>query len=241
MLWKKQLGTLNDIFDQHIAQDMAGDKTTQRWGGLLNWGAAYRDMLDNPRIMPYLEALLGKGFRLDHDYIDLIRPNTSNLGHAVKGPIGTTLHGGSTPFDPSQFYHFQNGRMHNGLTVVAYNLRDVNEGDGGFGCVPGSHKSNYAFPDEWRNLEHLQPFMRAVTGPAGTAIIFTEALTHGTLPWRGTDERRTIFFKYSPNAISWAAAYYKADEYEGLTEPQQALLEPPNARFKGRKVSLGRG
>jgi hypothetical protein len=48
--------------------------------------------------------------------------------------------------------------MYNGLTAVAYNLTDVNPGEGGFGCIPGSHKSK-----------------------AGTAIIFTEALTHGTL------------------------------------------------------------
>jgi ectoine hydroxylase-related dioxygenase (phytanoyl-CoA dioxygenase family) len=236
----EQLSALNAIFDQHIRTGMAPEAMTQRWGNLLRWGAPYRGLLDNPRITPYLEALLGKNFRLDHDYIDLIRPSAGASGGAVKGPIGTTLHGGGAPFDPSQYYHFANGRMYNGLTVVAYNLRDVNEGDGGFGCVPGSHKSNYSFPDEWRNLEQLQPFMRAVTGPAGTAIIFTEALTHGTLPWRGAGERRTAFFKYSPNPISWASAYYKADEYDGLTEAQQALLEPPNARFKGRKVSLGR-
>ena len=189
-----QLAELNSIFDQHIAQDIAADVVTQRWGGLLNWGAAYRNLLDNPRIMPHMEELLGQSFRLDHDYIDLIRPSKgSSLGDAVKGPIGTTLHGGSTPFDPSQYFHFQDGRMHNGLTVVAYNLRDVNEGDGGFGCVPGSHKSNYAFPDEWRNLDRWQPFMRAVTGPAGTAIIFTEALTHGTLPWRGAGSGAPCF------------------------------------------------
>ena len=43
-----------------------------------------------------------------------------------KGPIGTTLHGGATPFDPSQYFRYDNGRMHNGLMVVAYNLKDVN-------------------------------------------------------------------------------------------------------------------
>jgi len=32
----------------------------------------------------------------------------------------------------------RDGRMANGLTVVAYNLKDVNPGDGGFACVPGT-------------------------------------------------------------------------------------------------------
>jgi hypothetical protein len=74
--------------------------------------------------------------------------------------------------------------------------------------------------------------VRPVTGPAGTAIIFTEALTHGTLPWHGADERRTVFFKYSPHPISWAKQYFNADEYEGLNERQRAILQPPSARFK---------
>lgn len=222
----EQLRRLNEIWDERIAQEMATESNTQRWGNLLSWGEPFRDLIDNPRISPYLGELLGERFRLDHDYADLIRSG--------KGPIGTRLHGGGAPFDPSQYYNFQNGVMRNGLTVVAYNLRDVNEGDGGFGCVPGSHKSNLPFPDEWKELEHFQPFMRAVTGPAGTAVIFTEALTHGTLPWRGEGERRTLFFKYSPHPISWSARYYDATQYEGLTERQQAILEAPNARYRNR-------
>ncbi|MCL4505964.1 MAG: phytanoyl-CoA dioxygenase family protein, partial [Chloroflexi bacterium] len=141
---------------------------------------------------------------------------------------------GATPFDPSQYFHFQDGRMYNGLTVVAYNLRDVNPGDGGTGCVPGSHQSNYPYPNDWRELDHLQPFMRAITGPAGSAIIFTEALTHGTLPWKGQGERRTIFYKYSPHPVSWAAHYIDAGRYPDLTERQRAILEAPNARYGGR-------
>lgn len=228
-LARDQLLELNQLWDQHIAQDITADTPTRRWGNLLSWGEAYRNLIDNPRITPYLEEILGKNFRLDHDYADLIRHG--------KGPIGTRLHGGGTPFDPGQYYHFHQGRMYNGLTVVAYNLCDVNPGDGGFGCVPGSHKSNFPFPDEWRELEHFQPFMRAVTGPAGTAVIFTEALTHGTLPWHGAGERRTLFFKYSPFPLSWSARYYSPEAYPGLTESQRAILEAPNARYRGREAA----
>ena len=45
-------------------------------------------------------------------------------------------------------------------------------------------------------------------------------MTHGTLPWRGAGERRTIFYKYSPHASSWAATYYDPDRYPGLTVRQ---------------------
>ena len=45
-------------------------------------------------------------------------------------------------FDPSQYHHFSHGRMSCGLCVAAWQLTDVQPGDGGFACIPGSHKSN---------------------------------------------------------------------------------------------------
>lgn len=225
-LTTEHLADLNALLETHMSAEVDADARTHRFGRLLNWGESFRALVNNPRITPYLEELLGERFRLDHDYSDIIRP-----GIAQKGPIGTTLHGGGTPFDPSQYYQFRDGRMYNGLTVVAYNLRDVNPGDGGFACVPGSHKSNCRFPNDWRDLdaweERPQSLVKAVTGRAGTAILFTEALTHGTLPWNGVGERRTVFLKYCPHPIAWSRGYYDPGTYEGLTEEQAAILRTP--------------
>lgn len=225
-----ELQALNALMDERIREDVPPQATTHRWGRLLEWGRPYLDLIAHDRLWPYLEALLGPHFRLDHEYADLIR--------AGRGPIGTTLHGGGAPFSSPYYYRFSEGRMHNGLVAVAFNLRDVNPGDGGFGAVPGSHKSCLPLPDEWRDLGEARPFVQAVTGPAGTAILFTEALTHGTLPWHGRGERRTLFYKYSPHALSWAACYYHPDDYPGLNERQRAVLEPPNARYPGREAHL---
>jgi hypothetical protein len=120
-----------------------------------------------------------------------------------------------------------------GLSVVAFNLNPVDpENDGGFACVPGTHKSNYHFPADWRNMqESVHPVVQRIGGPAGSAIIFTEALTHGTLPWTGKGERRTLFMKVSPHPLSWAAGYFdvvgKPWEHE-LTDKQRLILEPPS-------------
>jgi ectoine hydroxylase-related dioxygenase (phytanoyl-CoA dioxygenase family) len=217
---------LNATMDEHIAGEMGPDMLRHYFGHILKWGTGFRDLIDNPRIISYVEELVGPQCRLDHEFGDVIRPGI--------GPLGTMLHGGGTPYDPAQYYHFQDGHMANGLIVVAYNLMDVHPGDGGFGCVPGSHKSNYPFPTEWQPLDEPHPCVQRVTGPAGTAIIFTEALTHGTLPWTGAGERRTLFYKYGPHALSWSANYYNADDYEGLSDRQRAILEAPNARYKNR-------
>ena len=65
---------------------------------------------------------------------------------------------------------------------------------------------------------------------AGDAIIFTEACAHGTVPWKGNRERRTIFYKYCPHAVAWSPCYYNADRYgDDLSENQRDMLMPPSA------------
>ena len=191
-------------------------------GSLLGWGEPWRRLVDNPRIMPYLHEFIGERIRLDHDYADVIR--------AGRGPIGSWLHGGAVPFDECFYYLHKDGRIRSALTVVAYALRDVNPGDGGFGCIPGSHKANYATPADCLDLDHPAPCVAAVSVKAGSAVIFTEALAHGTLPWRGTADRRTVFYKYSPRTISWSACYYQPAAYADLTATQRELLQAPFAR-----------
>lgn len=214
-----QIAAINQLLDQYVADVDQPLKQWIRSDGLLGWSTEFRDLIDNPRITPYLLALLGPRFRLDHDYVHIIRQGP--------GPIGSLLHGGGTPYDPCQYYLYKEGRMYNGLVAVAYNLTDVPDGVGGFGCIPGSHKSNLPLPQEWQDLEHPHPCVQALSLKAGTAILFTEALAHGTLPWKGQHERRTLFYKYSPYASAWARYYYNPDDYPELTADQRQILKTP--------------
>ena len=225
---RDQLAALNATFDEQVAGEVPADASSWRFGDVIEWGPDWLNLIDNERTIPTLEAILGAGYRLDHDYADLIRRG--------KGPIGTRLHGGARPFDAGQSYAVHDGQIRSGLVVVAYNLRDVNPGDGGFAGVPGSHKASFALPEDWKELEVDPPrsFVTPVTGPAGTAIVFTEAMSHGTLPWRGAGERRTVFLKYNPHPIAWSARFYDRSRFPDLTPRQRAILEPPNARYGGR-------
>jgi hypothetical protein len=229
----EQLACLNAVLDQRIATDWDASSATKRFGNVLRWDASYREHIANPAVVPVLQALLGDDFRLDHCYLDVIRSGTS--------PIGATLHGGATPFDPAQYYQVHGDRMHSGLTVVAFNLVDVYPGDGGFACVPGSHKANFTFPSEWRDLTDPHPCVERVTGPAGTAIIFTEALTHGPLPWLGDHERRTLFLKYCPRPLAYSGAYPDAGDYAqfpDLGEASKSALDRPAAFRLQRPVQV---
>ena len=228
-----QLAAVNDEIDR-LLEDADPDAPAVSFGAgggeLVGERGVFLDLVDNPRVAPHLEALVDPDVRLDHEYVHVLRP-----GIGATGLSSAVLHGGGTPFDASQWFRFADGRTWSGLTVVAYHLRDVDPADGGLAIVPGSHKANLPFPDEWRDLDLVRhPSVRRVGGRAGTAVVFSEASTHGTLPWHGAGERRTLFYKYSPHPISWSWRYYDLDALEPLTERQRRLLEAPNGRSPRR-------
>lgn len=241
-----QLADLSDRLEQDRARQerphYGSDRTRFRrdedpaWSAssLLEWGGTYIDLIDLPTIAPYLETLLGVNYRLDHDYI--------NINNAEK-PSKLYLHGGGQgaggasdlvgPTDGGQcYYRYNNGRIYNGLVAVAFELDTVLPGDGGFACVPGSHKVNFELPADWKistTQDEMPDFVDRVAASSGDAIIFTEACAHGTVPWQGANERRTIFYKYCPHAVAWSPCYYNADNYGELTDEQRAMLMPPSA------------
>jgi hypothetical protein len=238
----KEVSELNAQIDEHIEHHSDRNAGFLNFKGVLEWGGPMTKLIDHAATLPYLDAMFGPApwskpdrgpfYRLDHTYATVIRPDAKEAGAFI-------LHGGGTPFDPGQFYRVNEGTIYNGLVVVAYNLEDVNEGDGGLGVVPGSHKGNFRLPHQWQDLRGNNPIARAVTGPAGTAIFFTEALSHGTLPWKGRRERRTVFFKYNAYCSAFSDKYLDETTpgFEKLTERQKMILEAPSSRVQRRRPS----
>ncbi len=191
------------------------------------WCDPFRRMFTHPRLIDVFNEVLGPGFRLDHGP-GLIRMQRGTEGHR--------LHGGMT-FDPSQYHSFSHGRMHAGLCVAAWQLTDVRAGDGGFVCIPGSHKANYRPPMEVLRLEQDWGCVHQVVAGAGSVLFFNEALVHGTLPWQPADrERRSILFKFSPGHISWGSPHAQCPIADPTPE-EEALYAPP--RRSGRTELRG--
>ena len=54
------------------------------------------------------------------------------------GDGGMSVHGGTArQFQGHSYYEYNNGQIRNGLSNCVYILRDIWEGDGGIGFVPG--------------------------------------------------------------------------------------------------------
>jgi len=216
-LSKEEVAELNRLFDAQKLPEpgLEGSQTT--FGDFLSWGKPFCDLLDHPQLMPRLKAILGDGFRLDHYYGIYLRAGSRRL----------QLHGGNTPYDPPEYYHYRNGQMINGLTVVSWNLADSGGELGGFCCIPGSHKANYPCPPAIQQAHANADCVVVPEARAGSLVIFTEALTHGTAAWQGQHQRRSLLYKYSPGQQSWASEYLRPPSNVTLTARQELLFEPP--------------
>ena len=213
--------------------------------GPLHWAQVWRDVLDLPTLSPVLEEIIGNHgtrrarekqgreslptFRLDHINIHT---------HIKQGFSGASLHGGWKGTGGCQFSSYHDGFFYNGLVSVSFELYDTHPNDGGFGCIPGSHKSNVRLPEQWRVLGDSVPdCVTRVPAVPGDAIVFTEALTHGTLPWNSEATRKTVFYKFSPHGSTWSGDFFAPEDfrkYPDMDNRKLAVLEPPNARYHGR-------
>ena len=111
---------------------------------------------------------MGPKVRLDHDYCIFMN----------EGGQSGRLHGGPEVVG-DHWYKYWDGVMRNGLSVITYFLTDAAEGDGGFACVPGSHKTNFLsnLPDDIRNYE-TSCTLRRSTGSRGGGCAVLHRGTH---------------------------------------------------------------
>ena len=239
VLTPDEVALCNVAIDHHADQinertgdlSLSGDSKTLKgssgrgdMGGMLDWEKPFcdpfHDMLVHSRIVPYLNTILGHGFRMDH---------CPSLITMEAGAEGHRFHGSAGPgFDPNCYYICKNGEIHCGLTVVAWQFSDTNLGDGGLCLIPGSHKGNFSCPPAMRKYERYQEFIKQVTCKAGDVVIFTEALTHGTLPWKAKHQRRSLLYRYTAGNLAYAPGYETwATRFGELKEDQRAVLEPP--------------
>lgn len=211
--------------------------------GPLHWDPIWRDLLDLPNVSAILESLIGNPnlYRARQEKYDIPLP-TYRLDHinvhthVEEGFEGSMLHGGWN--GTAGFYRYDNGVLYNGLTTVSFELFDTHINQGGFACIPGSHKSNVSLPNGWADLSRgVNPCVERVSARPGDAIIFTEALIHGTLPWTVGQKRSTVFYKYSPHSLTWSADFFHSkdfEHYDDMDLRKLALLEKPNARYAKR-------
>ena len=135
--------------------------------------------------------------------LNIISHVTSNffrLNHAVamikyKKNTYTYLHMGNLPSHPKIFYFVKNTKIFSNVTKVLIPICNNTEKDGGFAVIPGSHKANFNRP--YNNNPKNNKLLKHVDAKPGDAIIFTEALAHGSMTNKTNKVRRVLSYCYS--------------------------------------------
>ena len=239
VLSTEEIATFNELIDQ---QKLPPPGKVQRFGsapegpGFLQWRKPFCDLLDHPRMMPILRLRLGDYFRLDRLYGMYMREGMPRGRlHADYGTMSPTS--GSVP---GEYYHPPDTELTQGFTVVAWNLSATGPDYGGFCCIPGSHKSNFRLPHKIQDAPDMASCVVIPTARAGSAILFTEALTHGTMVWRGKHERRSLLYKYCVSQMAWTSKRVQPPANVEITPRQKILFSAPAAP-KGHFPSLFEG
>lgn len=171
-------------------------------------------LMEIPRVLDAIETITGGPYRLNHTYTIYRRGG---------GYTGMHMHG--TPIIPKCQYHCRNGQMVSTLTKVVFPMLDCAAEDGCFAVIPGAHKSNFARP--WGNHPEENPPLIPVPAKAGDAIVFTEALTHGSTVNTSGRPRRTLYYCYSIGYMpDWGGQHLRfSDGLAGRLSPaQQEIL-----------------
>jgi hypothetical protein len=198
-----------------------------------NHGGPSQILLDHPAVVGVLNELVSHqaladeacyGFRFDHTY----------TSHRPAGHDNFNPHGGGGYFNfrgNSHTYQMQPGQVNAGLTRVVWELNPVAAGDGGTLFMSGSHKSAFPRPEEVSGRD--SSLWESYECPAGSAVIFTEALCHSGTRWTNTTrDRLCLFTCYNTVNAKW-----------GKGCPSAAVIEamPPLRRTLFRGVWHGMG
>ncbi|MCZ6635169.1 MAG: phytanoyl-CoA dioxygenase family protein [bacterium] len=188
----------------------------------------FRHMIAHPQLVSRLNTMCGKGFRLDH--------GPQFIG-GINGTRGGSLHGAGEPHRPYVAYHHQNGVGHVGGVTVTFQLGESADGDGGFACVPGSHKSKYPMPKGVRSQENeMDVAAEPALGPGDVLFFMDGAQTHGTHPWKADHQRRSILIKYASRTATRSGAskvvanpdtYWDKEIVGGMPPEQRAVMFGP--------------
>ena len=185
---------------------------------------SFRDLLVHPKVVWYLNQIVGHGFRLDQP---------PRLLGDREGEIGTTLDGGDEPRNPSEAYFQQNGQRSSQGVKAIWVLDDVEAGDGGLVVVQASHKSNVETPHDLATGVDdmglvIQPELKA-----GDLFLVASSTLQGVRPWKN-EPKRLLAYWYAARAAIQSNPTGPYSETESLpgwaneaTPAQKAVMHVP--------------
>jgi len=200
-------------------------------------GSAWERLIDHPSWLELVKHFVGGEGTFDTAHGPLfIDENFAN----IRGPgqaIG--LHsGGHTGVKRTQF-RYRNGHFQCGQINILIALTDIGPGDGATMVIPGSHKANLPHPQigqqqaastEAKSVDGIVG-AQEVHMQAGDALLFVDAINHGSARRTNPGERRIAVYRYGPSWGFFRHPYRPSMELLERLSPQQRSIVMPHEKI----------
>jgi len=189
-------------------------------------GGPLEQLTDHPAVLGFMSEFVSNGYCGEDCYGFRLESTFATIRGKGDGSWGP--HGGRGMFNfpgNSHMYHLHPDGAHSGLTRVVWDLNPVQRGEGGTLFLTGSHKG--AFPAPASTADRNCDLWEDYECPAGSALIFTEAITHTGAPWENEDvDRVAIFNCYNVIGSKWHEWAPQAQHLEEMPFKRQTLFRP---------------
>ena len=192
-------------------------------------GEPFERMIDHPRYIELVKRYVGGENTFDWLHGPLfIDENFAS----IRGPHeGIFMHSGSAENNKRCQYLFRNGAFMCGQINVLVALTDIGPGDGATMVIPGSHKSNFKHPGyaQCRETGRMDGVEAAIEVymKAGDALLFVDAICHGSATRVNSGERRIAVYRYGPSWGNFRYGYIPSPELLSRLTPQRRQIVYP--------------
>lgn len=175
--------------------------------------------LAHPRLVAMAEEVVGGSVRIEESEAIINSRDPAADPHA---PVRYGFHTGTRP---QYGTYTENGLYHCNFVKTLTNLTDLGPDDGGTVCIVGSHKVQCSEEEIIACAYENPALIHQVIAPAGSTLLFGEALIHATGRIRSDRERVIIIGGYTPPMFqAWNGQEPSADFVAQTPEPLRPLV-----------------
>ncbi len=159
-------------------------------------------------------------------FIDENFLNLRSEGQAI------SLHSGGHEGIMRTQFRYYNGGFHCGQINILLALNNIGPGDGATMVIPGSHKSNFEHP-QFKTLNYGKDSVDVVEGAievhlkAGDALLFVDAISHGSAARTNSGQRRICVFRYGPSWGNFRFHYRPSGSLLEALNPEERQIVSP--------------
>lgn len=233
---QKLLTELNRAFDEFPdledgqwlgnAQRRGRDKGEYILHNCVEAGKPFEALIDHPSWIEYVKRYAGG---ID-DFMGGLFIDECFASKRLTGGYAR-IHSGGYQSPTRTSYAYRDGVFRCCQVNIILALTDIGPDDGPTMVVPGSHKSHFPYPgvssDHMADIEGATPACLN----KGDALLFVDAIMHGSDSRRAPGERRVTIYRYGP---AWGATrygYVYSDELLArLTSARRQILQPITPR-----------